>query len=497
MSTPVPRHYDLVVVGAGSGGYVAGIRAAQLGMTVAIVEERYWGGVCLNTGCVPSKALLRNAEIASILTHQADEFGICGDIKLDYARAVSRSREVADARVRGVHFLMRKNKITEIDGRGRFSGSHTLDVQLRDGGTTSLRFDNAIIATGSRVRMLPGVTLSDNIVTYEQQILDATTPESVIIIGAGGIGMEFAYILNSYGVDVQILEYADRALPNEDVDVSKELTRQYRRRGIPIQTNTRVDSVIDHGDHITVTHTDRNGHTTSVDAARAFICIGFCPNVENLGLDMLGVHLTAGGAIDIDDYMRTSAPPHLRDRRRHRQSATRPCRLSPRSHRRRNHRRHSDYALGLPHDATRDLLPTPSRQLRLHRRPGPRQRPQYSSRHVSHAGQRQSARPGGTGRLHQTYRRRRARRATRSPPRRRRSQRATPRTDRCPTLGPDRRRAGPQRAHPSHSRRGTTGMLPRPHRTRDQPMTRTASRALTTRQPRNAEPRPARHSIAD
>ena len=301
MSTPVPRQYDLVVVGAGSGGYVAGIRAAQLGMTVAIVEERYWGGVCLNTGCVPSKALLRNAEIASILTHQADEFGICGDIHLDYARAVSRSREVADARVRGVHFLMRKNKITEIDGRGRFSGSHTLDVQLRDGGTTSLRFDNAIIATGSRVRMLPGVALSDNIVTYEQQILDATIPESIIIIGAGGIGMEFAYILNSYGVDVQILEYADRALPNEDADVSKELTRQYRRRGIPIQTNTRVDSVIDHGDHITVTHNDRNGHTTSVDAARAFICIGFCPNVENLGLDMLGVHLTTGGAIDIDE----------------------------------------------------------------------------------------------------------------------------------------------------------------------------------------------------
>lgn len=308
MSSPVSRHYDLVVVGAGSGGYVAGIRAAQLGMNVAIIEERYWGGVCLNTGCVPSKALLRNAEIASILTHQSAEFGIRGDIHLDYARAVSRSREVAEARVRGVHFLMRKNKITEIEGRGWFSGSHTVDVELGEGGTTGLRFDNAIVATGSRVRMLPGVTLSDNVVTYEQQILDATTPESIVIIGAGGIGMEFAYILNSYGVDVKILEYADRALPNEDTDVSRELTRQYRRRGIPIHTETRVDSVIDHGDHVTVTHTDRKGHTTSVDAARAFICIGFCPNVENLGLDGLGVHLTAGGAIEIDDYMRTSVP---------------------------------------------------------------------------------------------------------------------------------------------------------------------------------------------
>src|SRR5262249_20278775 len=126
----------------------------------------------------------------------------------------------------------------------------------------------------------------------------------------GGTGLDFAYILNSYGVDVQILEYADRALPNEDADVSKELTRQYRRRGIPIQTNTRVDSVIDHGDHITVTHTDPNGHTTSVDAARAFICIGFCPNAQHHGHDLLGVHHTTGGATDIDDSMRTS-PPHI------------------------------------------------------------------------------------------------------------------------------------------------------------------------------------------
>ena len=174
--------------------------------------------------------------------------------------------------------------------------------------TTTVGFDDAVIATGSHVRMLPGVTLSENIVTYEQQILDAALPESIVIVGAGGIGMEFAYILNSYGVDVQILEYADRALPNEDPDVSKELTRQYRRRGIPIHTGTRVDSITDHGDHVTVTHTDRDGQATTIEAGRAFICIGFSPNVEHLGLDVLGVHLTPGGAIDIDDYMRTSVP---------------------------------------------------------------------------------------------------------------------------------------------------------------------------------------------
>jgi dihydrolipoamide dehydrogenase len=308
MTTSVPHHYDLIVVGGGSGGYVAAIRAAQLGMTVAVVEERYWGGVCLNTGCVPSKALLRNAEIASILTRHADTFGISGDVRLDYARAVSRSREVADARVLGVHFLMRKNSITEFNGHGRFVDSHTLDVQLTDGGATTLQFDNAVIATGSHVRMLPGVTLSDNIVTYEQQILDGSLPESIVVIGAGGIGMEFAYILNSYGVDVQILEYADRALPNEDGEVSKEITRQYRRRGIPIHTGVRVDAVIDHGEHVTVTHSGRDGKTSTLAAARAFICIGFCPNIENLGLDTVGVQITPSGAIEIDDYMRTSAP---------------------------------------------------------------------------------------------------------------------------------------------------------------------------------------------
>jgi dihydrolipoamide dehydrogenase len=308
MTGPSENHYDLIVLGAGSGGYVAAIRAAQLGMTVGIVEERYWGGVCLNTGCVPSKALLRNAEIASIVTHQSATFGISGDVSLDYARAVSRSREVADARVRGVHFLMRKNNITEIDGHGHFTGPHGLAVDLSEGGRRLLTFDHAVIATGSRVRMLPGVSLSDNIVAYEQQILSADLPESIVIIGGGGIGMEFAYILHSYGVHVEILEFADRVLPNEDADVSRELQRHYRRRGITIHTSTRVDKVIDHGDHVVVSHTGADGTSTTARAARAFICIGFCPNVEGIGLDAAGVRLTADGAIDIDGYMRTSAP---------------------------------------------------------------------------------------------------------------------------------------------------------------------------------------------
>lgn len=307
MTPPAGDHYDLLVLGAGSGGYVAAIRAAQAGMTVGIVEERYWGGVCLNTGCVPSKALLRNAEIASIVTHQSAMFGISGDVGLDYARAVSRSREVAEARVRGVHFLMRKNNIAEIDGHGRFTSPHGLRIDLREGGTRSVTFDHAVIATGARVRMLPGVALGENVVTYEQQILSADLPESIVIIGGGSIGMEFAYILHSYGVRVEILEFADRVLPNEDADVSRELQRHYRRRGIAIHTSRRVDKVIDHGEHVVVSHTGADGTSTTSQAARAFICIGFRPNVEGIGLDAAGVRLTADGAIDIDDYMRTSA----------------------------------------------------------------------------------------------------------------------------------------------------------------------------------------------
>lgn len=308
MTAAPENHYDLIVLGAGSGGYVAAIRAAQLGMNVGIVEKRYWGGVCLNTGCVPSKALLRNAEIASIITHQAATFGISGEATLDYARAVSRSREVANARVRGVHFLMRKNNITQLDGNGYFTSPHSLAVDLHDKGTSLLTFDQAVVATGSRIRMLPGVALSGNIVAYEQQILSADLPDSIVIIGGGAIGMEFAYILHSYGARVEILESADRVLPNEDADVSREIQRQYRNRGITIRTSTRVDKVIDHGEHVIVNHTAADGTSAATQVARAFICIGFRPNVEGIGLDAAGVCLDDSGAIAIDDYMRTSAP---------------------------------------------------------------------------------------------------------------------------------------------------------------------------------------------
>jgi dihydrolipoamide dehydrogenase len=185
-------HYDVVVLGAGPGGYVAAIRAAQLGKRVAIIEKKYWGGVCLNVGCIPSKALLRNAELSHIFTAQAKTFGISGDVSFDFGAAHSRSRKVADGRVKGVHFLMKKNKITELDGHGTFTDANTIEVSLSDGSTTTVTFDNAIISTGSFTKMLPGVEVSDNVVTYEEQILDGDLPESIVIVGAGAIGMEFA-----------------------------------------------------------------------------------------------------------------------------------------------------------------------------------------------------------------------------------------------------------------------------------------------------------------
>ena len=302
-------HYDVVLLGAGPGGYVAAVRAAQLGKSVAVIEEKYWGGVCLNVGCIPSKALLRNAELAHIFNHQADFFGMSGDVSFDFGKAFDRSRQVAEGRVKGVHFLMKKNKVTEYDGRGVFRDANSVDVTLSSGGTETLTFDNAIIATGSQVRLLPGVELSDNVVTYETQIMTRELPKSIAIVGAGAIGMEFAYVMKNYGVDVTIIEFLDRALPNEDADVSKEITKQYKKIGIPILASTKVESVKDNGSSVTVSYTGvKDGKAGSLEVDKVLMAIGFAPNVEGFGLENTGVQLTERGAIAIDDHMRTNVP---------------------------------------------------------------------------------------------------------------------------------------------------------------------------------------------
>jgi dihydrolipoamide dehydrogenase len=296
------NHYDVVVLGAGPGGYVAAIRAAQLGQSVAIIEEKYWGGVCLNVGCIPSKALLRNAELAHLFTHQADFFGMTGDVSFDFGKAFDRSRDVADGRVKGVHFLMKKNKITEYDGRGTFRDANTIDVTLSSGQTETVTFSNVIIATGSKVRLLPGVELSENVVTYEKQILTRELPRSIAIVGAGAIGMEFAYVLKNYGVDVTIIEFLDRALPNEDIEVSKEI-------GVNILTSTAVQTVVDNGSSVTVSYKGvKDDKPGSIEVDKVLMAVGFAPNVEGFGLENTGVALTERGAIAIDDVMRTNVP---------------------------------------------------------------------------------------------------------------------------------------------------------------------------------------------
>jgi dihydrolipoamide dehydrogenase len=300
-------HYDVVVLGAGPGGYVAAIRAAQLGLNTAIVEPKYWGGVCLNVGCIPSKALLRNAELAHIFNKEAKQFGISGEATFDYGVAFDRSRKVADGRVAGVHFLMKKNKITEIHGYGKFTDDHTLAVDLNDGGTETVTFDNAIIATGSSTRLVPGTSLSENVVTYEEQILSRELPGSIVIAGAGAIGMEFAYVMKNYGVDVTIVEFLPRALPNEDAEISKEIEKQYKKLGVKILTGTKVESIVDDGSQVTVT-VSKDGKTEELKTDKVLQAIGFGPNVEGFGLESTGVKLTDRKAIAVDDYLRTNVP---------------------------------------------------------------------------------------------------------------------------------------------------------------------------------------------
>jgi dihydrolipoamide dehydrogenase len=308
--SPESSHFDVVVLGAGPGGYEAAIRATQLGKSTAVVESKYWGGVCLNVGCIPSKALLRNAELVHIIQHQAASvFGIeiDGDVRPDFAKAYQRSRVVADGRVKGVHFLMKKNKITEFDGWGTFSDANTLQVKLNKGGEQTVTFDHCILAAGAVTRLLPGTQLSDRVVTYEEQILEDKVPGSIIVAGAGAIGVEFAYVLSNYGVKVTIVEFLDRMVPNEDEEVSKELAKAYKKAGIDVLTSTRVDTVDDSGDQVKVTVT-RGEQQQQLQADKVLQAIGFAPRIDGYGLENTGVKLTDRGAVDINELMQTNIP---------------------------------------------------------------------------------------------------------------------------------------------------------------------------------------------
>jgi dihydrolipoamide dehydrogenase len=307
-SWAMSAHFEVVVLGAGPGGYVAAVRAGQLGLKTAIIELKYWGGVCNNVGCIPTKSLLRNAEIAHIFNHEADVFGISGDVTFDFGAAWKRSRTAADRMAKGVHFLMKKNKVTEIDGWATFTDDHTFSVEGPKG-TETVTFDNVIIAAGATTRLLPGTSLSERVVTYEEQIMTDNLPESIIIAGAGAIGVEFAYVMANYDVQVTLVEFLDRVVPLEEPEVSAELAKAYKKLGVTVLTGTKVEAIDDSGPKVKVTVSPtKGGESRILETDKVMQAIGFAPRTEGYGLDAAGVKLTDRGAIEIDDYMRTNVP---------------------------------------------------------------------------------------------------------------------------------------------------------------------------------------------
>jgi len=302
------KKFDIIVIGAGPAGYVSAIRAAQLGKQVAVVEKEYLGGVCLNVGCVPSKSLLKNADLAYTLSNKAKDFGISFDnLKLDYSAAVKRSRQVSNRLTKGVEFLLKKNKITLYTGNAEFTTPDTLKVLGTDG-EEQISAPNIIIATGARPFIIPGIEVDGKqVVTYKEAILQETLPKSAVIVGAGAIGMEFATIWNSYGVPVTVVEMMDRIMPNEDPEVSVTLEKAINKHGIKTLTKTRVTKVEKLKTKLNVTVEGPEGEE-KISADQVLLAASFVPNTDSLGLEITGVKLDKHGFVEVDDRMATNIP---------------------------------------------------------------------------------------------------------------------------------------------------------------------------------------------
>jgi dihydrolipoamide dehydrogenase len=303
--------YDVTILGGGPGGYVAAIRAAQLGLKVALVERENLGGVCLNWGCIPTKSLLRNAEVISLLG-QGKEFGFSlTGFEADYGAAVDRSRQVSQRLVKGVESLMRKNSIEVVAGTGTLRSPNSVPVTLSDGGTRTLETRNIILATGGQARSLPGITPEgERILTYREAIVLGERPASVIVVGAGPIGMEFAHIWQSYGAQVTVVEMLPRVLPLEDEEVSAVVERAFRRRKVKLLTSTRVEGITKMEGCVQVRVSSETKGTQTLEAERVLIAIGVQPNSQNLGLEQVGVK-TERGFVLVDEALRTNVPSIL------------------------------------------------------------------------------------------------------------------------------------------------------------------------------------------
>ena len=299
--------YDVVVIGAGPAGYVGAIRAAQLKLRVAIIDKQWLGGVCLNVGCIPSKSLLKNAELAYTLRERGKEFGFSFEnLQLDYSAAVKRSRQVSGRLVKGVDFLMRKNGITTYLGEAKITAKDTIEVTDKEGKRIQLKTENIIIATGAKASV-PAAWKVDGkrIITYLEAILQESLPKRAVIIGAGAIGMEFATIWNAYGVDVSIVEMLPHVLPLEDEEAAAEVAKAFTKKGIKIFTGHKVENVESNETSVRVI-ISAGGEKKELEAEQALVAIGFKPNSKGIGIEEVGVKISEAGFIEVDDRMATN-----------------------------------------------------------------------------------------------------------------------------------------------------------------------------------------------